>query len=361
MTYFLLKRPSFFSTYEWWYHLLMMPVLFPLGNYYFVGLRYFSDPLVFLSGTVTVFFLYWLSIVTLTVAVRWVIARFPDVRQALQRTLVMLILVGGLTVVLAIFDVWVYSIVPSTGVRFSWKAVRPIWILGLLFDLFLCIALSMFYTYSQWKKHITENEQLKRMALQHQFDRLKGQLNPHFLFNSLNSLSSLISEDAEKAERFVDDLAKVYRYMLQAGKNPIGAGELVSLQAEMDFIAIYISLLRIRYGESLQVEYRIDELFKGYNLPPLSLQILIDNAIKHNIMMADKPLSISIRTTAFGQLRVENNLQRKTLRVETRQSELSNLTAKYQLLSNEPVAIQETQTRFVVTLPLFQTISGNGL
>ncbi|WP_223834201.1 sensor histidine kinase [Spirosoma profusum] len=355
MISFFLKRPAFFSTYEWWYHLLLMPVLFPLGNYYFIGARYFNEPLVFAVGTSIIFGLYWLSVIVLTVAVRWVIARFPDVRQALPRTLTMLLLVGALTIVLAIFDVWIYSIFPLTGVTFNWDAVRPIWVLGLLFDLFLCIALSMFYTYAQWKNHVTENEQLKRMALQHQFDRLKGQLNPHFLFNSLNSLSSLISEDPAKAERFVDDLAKVYRYMLQAGKNPIGGNELVTLQAEMDFVAVYINLLRIRYGDNLQVEQRIDALFLNYQLPPLSVQILIDNAIKHNIMLSDKPLTISIHTTAFGQLRIENNLQRKNLRVETRQSELSNLTAKYQLLTEEPVAIQETSARFVITLPLFHT------
>ncbi|GAB3502411.1 hypothetical protein GCM10027341_30360 [Spirosoma knui] len=341
-------RPRFFSKIEWIYHLLMMPVLFPLGNYYFIGPRYFQDLITFLMGTAVVFGLYWLSIIALTFAVRWVTSRFPDQRQAVTRTLVMLVLVGGLTVLLASFDVWIYSVTPFLQVQFSWDAVRPIWILGFIFDIFLCIALNLFYAYSQWQENQTENEQLKRAALQHQFDALKGQLNPHFLFNSLNSLSSLISEDPDRAERFVDELSKVYRYLLQAGNR-----DLVSLQEEITFIRVYINLLQTRYGSSLRVELDIVRDYLNRMLPPLSLQTLIDNAVKHNVMLHDKPLTITIRTTPLG-LQVNNNLQRKKITVETQRSGLANLAAKYRLFGEEPVQIRETESDFRVTLPLLQ-------
>ncbi|QJW92344.1 histidine kinase [Spirosoma taeanense] len=325
----------------------MMPVLFPLGNYYFIGLRYFRDPVTFAVGTALVCGLYWLSIVVLTLAVKQVIRWFPDVRQALPRTLVMLAVVGGLTVVLAIFDVWTYSLIPVTGVRFTWAAVQPIWILGFIFDVFLCIALSVFYTYAQWKTYQTENEQLKRTALQHQFDTLKGQLSPHFLFNSLNSLSSLIGDDPARAEQFVDDLSKVYRYLLQAGNH-----QWISLQAELRFITIYAGLLQTRYGSSLRIEQQVARAYLERSLPPLSLQTLIDNAIKHNVMLTNKPLLITISTTTDGELRVQNNRQQKTIRVETSQSGLANLLAKYRLIGNESVRIEQTDTDFTVTLPL---------
>ena len=347
MTSFRLSRPRFFSRYEWWYHVLMMPVL--------IGARYFSDPVVFAVGTLIIFGLYWFSVVVLTLVVRWTIVRFPDVRQALLRTLIMLVSVGSLTVGLAIFDVWVYSLVPLTGSQFTWVAVRPIWVLGLTFDIFLCIALNMFYTYAQWKQNQTENEHLKRMSLQHQFDALKGQINPHFLFNSLNSLSSLISEDPVRAERFVDNLAKVYRYMLQSGRANQGSNELVTLQTELDFISVYTDLLLTRYGNSLRIEQQIPPTYRGYSLPPLSVQTLIDNAVQHNIMKANKPLVVLIKTTEDGWLRVENNLQRKTLRVETQQSGLATLAARYKLFGDKTIYIQETKTYFRVSIPLVPT------
>ncbi|RIV20805.1 histidine kinase [Fibrisoma montanum] len=352
MNVFINRALSFFSKPEWWYHVLMMPLLFPLGNYYFIGTRYFDDTRVCVVGTAIIFVLYWISVILLTLTVRRAIQWFPDVRQTLPRSLVMLVLVGLLTVLLAVFNVWVYSLFPLTGVRFSWGAVQPIWALGLVFDVSLCLTLTMLYTYTKWHENQAETELLKREALQHQFDTLKNQINPHFLFNSLNSLSSLIGEDTERAEQFVDQLAKVYRYLLQANTR-----DLVPLRTELDFITAYINLLQTRHGSSLQVEQAIDPALLDSSLPPLSLQVLVDNAIKHNVMLADKPLCISIRTTPGGQLQVVNNVQRKTRRFETHRSGLTNLMAKYRLLSNTPVSIEQTEVNFGVTLPLL-TVSG---
>ena len=119
------RRPRFSSKYEWWYHLLMMPILFPIGNYYFMGPRYFSGVALFGVGTSVVFCLYWLSIFILTITIRRVIQRYPSPNQTLIRMLVMLTAVGIFTIGLAVFDVWVYSLIPITGVRFSWAVVRP--------------------------------------------------------------------------------------------------------------------------------------------------------------------------------------------------------------------------------------------
>lgn len=352
-------RPRFFSNYEWTYHLLMMPVLFPLGNYYFIGPRYFRDPVAFGIGTALVFGLYWLSIVTLTWAVRRVILRYPGVRQTVRRTVVMFLVVGSLTVFLAIFDVWTYSLVPALGLRFSWEAVRPIWVLGLVFDVSLCVALSLFYSYSQWSRDQTEDEQLQRQALQRQYDALKGQLNPHFLFNSLNSLSVLIGDDPERAERFVDQLAKVYRYLLQAGRQTDepdagGQAELVTLQAELDFIAIYAELLEVRFGKSLRIERptRVGPVQALLLVPPLTLLTLLDNAIKHNAMSVEEPLVVRISLILIDWLEVRNNRQPKTILLKTGQAGLSSLTAKYRLLSEEPVSVEATDAFFRVRLPL---------
>ncbi|RRB07932.1 histidine kinase [Larkinella rosea] len=325
----------------------MMPVLFPIGNYYFVGPRYFSDWRVFLLGTAVVCVLYWISVIALTLAVRGVIARFPDAQRATLRTLVMLTAVGTLTIALAVLDVFTYSLFPSLGVVFTWNAIRPILILGLIFDLCFCVALNVFYTYNQWHRDQTENELLRQATLQHQLDTLKMKINPHFLFNSLTSLSSLIGEDQQLAEEFVDRLSKVYRYLLQANTR-----ELVSLQTELDFIANYASLLQTRYGASFRIEQSVDAAYLDHLLPPLTLQSLLDNAVKFNAMSPTKPLFVVIETTSSGRLNVRNNVQRKAVKMDISQSKLADLMVKYRQLSREEVQVEETATQFGVSIPL---------
>lgn len=345
-------RPAFFSEKEWLLHVLAMPLTLPVGAYYFMGWRYFRDPVTFLTGTIVNVAIYWLTIVLFTLAVRGSIRRFPNVRQAAPRALIMLLSVGAIMALMAVFSVWLFSITPGTGVRFSWQAVVPIWMLGSVLAPVFCLVVGMFYIHGQWHENRTETEQLKRMALQHQFDALKGQLNPHFLFNSLNALSSLIGEDPVLAERFVDELAKVYRYLLQAGNR-----ELVTMEDELNFITTYAHLLQTRYGNSLSIEQRIADEWTARSLPPLTVQTLIDNAMKHNVMLPDRPLQIRIDTTDDGRLRVRNNLQRKTIRVETNRVGLADIVAKYRLLGDEEPLIYETDTYFDVIVPLLEVRS----
>ncbi|WP_337045112.1 sensor histidine kinase [Emticicia sp. 17c] len=342
-------RPSFFSKYEWWYHLSMMPIFFVAGNYYFIGETYFSNLRTFLIGTELVFVLYWFSIIMLTLAIRWVIARFPMVYQTKQRLLIMLILVGSMTMLLAVFDVWAYSIIPYLGVAFVWQKIWPIMILGLFFDVFLCAALGLFYAFEKWKQHQAENEKLERITLQRQFDALKGQVNPHFLFNSLNTLSSLIGENKELAERFVEDLSRIYRYMLQAAKV-----EFASLSTELEFLEIYTRLLKVRYGDGLQFVFPELPNHSGIIIPPLSLQILVDNAIKHNMMSVSKPLTISLEVLPDKRVMVQNNLQKKIRSMDMQEALLANLQAKYTFICDDPVEVIKDDTHFTVILPVIK-------
>ncbi|MCE7060611.1 sensor histidine kinase [Dyadobacter sp. CY343] len=338
-------KPQFFSKYEWWYHLAMMPVLFAVGNYYFIGPSYFTDLNSFLIGTLIVSILYWISIITLTIIVRWVIARYPHFDQTVRRLSVMLLIVGSVTMTLAVFDVWIYSIMPGIQVAFAWENIWPIMILGGFFDVFLVAMLGLFYSLEQWKKNQAESEKLERLALQHQFDSLKGQVNPHFLFNSLNTLSSLIGEDQDKAENFVEDLAKIYRYTLQAAKT-----ELVTLQAEIGFMRTYHRLLSVRYGESLQLQLP-ENVPAELHIPPLSLQILIDNSIKYNIMSALKPLKISIHIS-HHRISIQNNIQAKIRPMGTSQGGLTELKAKYAPVSDRQISIEQDVNHYAVSLPL---------
>ncbi|WP_128543545.1 sensor histidine kinase [Larkinella soli] len=193
-------------------------------------------------------------------------------------------------------------------------------------------------------------QQLRQEMSEVQMRALQAQLNPHFLFNSLNSLSSLITDEPRKAEQFVDEMASVYRYLLQNNDN-----ELTTLSRELTFIHSYYHLLQTRYGRGIGLEIDVDELYLNYRLPPLTLQLLLENAVKHNIVSGDQPLKIRISTSGQGWLTVRNNLQRKPLdRVKSTKKGLLNILTKYQLLGMPAPTFQETAEDFVVSLPLIR-------
>jgi|SRR6218665_207655 len=204
--------------------------------------------------------------------------------------------------------------------------------------------------YEKWRKLVDEADQLKKENLQSQLEGLKGQVNPHFLFNSLNSLSSLISDEPQKAEKFLDELSKVYRYLLRTNEDG-----LTTLDTEMQFIYSYFHLLKTRYGDGLELEVRINERFLVYMLPPLTLQILVENAVKHNMILKDQPLKILIMTTNSGKLLVSNNLQRKERMVSSNRVGLINIVNKYRLMKQEEITVRDDGKEFAVAVPLIQS------
>lgn len=199
---------------------------------------------------------------------------------------------------------------------------------------------------SDGKKATVLAEQLKRENLQTQLDSLKAQVNPHFLFNSLNSLSSLISEDAEKAEKFLDELSKVYRYLLRNNED-----DLTTLAEELQFIQSYYHLLKTRYGDSLELQTKVDPKYLDHQLPPLTLQMLVENAVKHNRMMKERPLKIVLKSSG-DKLIVVNNLQRKVRQVTSNRVGLGNIAKKYKLLEQEDILVRENENEFAVIIPL---------
>ena len=346
-----LQPKRLFTRRELWYHTLMMPILFPAGNYLFLHERYFTDPVVFGWGTLLVFGLYVLSLVILTVAVKSVFWWYPNVRQARLRNVVALLVATTLTVGLAVFDVWAYSLFPVFDRPFTWGTVRAIVLLGLVFDMLLCFVLGIQYTYARWQENQTEKEQLKSVVLQRQLDSLKQQINPHFLFNALNSISSLITDEPEQAEEFVDEMAKVYRYMLQANQYPV-----VTLAEEVQFVRSYIRLLTIRYKTALLTSVQIDPACESAQLPPLTLQILLDDVIQHNTLKADKPLCISIRTTPDRWLRVSHSRQPRTVLVDTRLPGFDMIVQRYLSVGRSLPVVETGLTEANVMLPLLTNV-----
>ncbi len=221
----------------------------------------------------------------------------------------------------------------------------------LLKDFVINFIVSMTYETSyflqKWRETFIEAEQLKHQALRSRYETLKNQVSPHFLFNSLNTLITLIPEDPQLAVRFTEQLSKVYRYILQ-NKNK----ELVSLHTELEFTQAYIFLQKNRFGENLKVDFRIPEEHLEAWIAPLTLQMLVENAIKHNEVSKARPLFIDVYIAKNDLLVVKNNLQKKKIAVPSTQIGLENIRKRYQYLSKQTVDVIATAHNFIVTLPL---------
>lgn len=193
------------------------------------------------------------------------------------------------------------------------------------------------------------HERLKKENITAQYEALKQQLNPHFLFNSLSSLSSMIKQDHEASAEFVMRLSHVYRYLLTHNKENV-----VPLEQEINFIDAYLFLLRSRFGQNLNVMIDIPSAYhQQFGIPALSIQLLIENAIKHNIISFNKPLSIKIEI-ADQELQVSNNVQlRNNLAVEESNGiGLGSINRRYELLLNKTIEIINSTDQFTVKLPL---------
>jgi LytS/YehU family sensor histidine kinase len=202
------------------------------------------------------------------------------------------------------------------------------------------------YFIERWKDSLLVTERLEKEKSQVQFDNLKNQLNPHFLFNALTSLNSLIHENPDLASEFLQQLSKVYRYVLQNKDKTT-----VSLETELNFIQHYVQLLGTRFTKSLLISFDIDERSKELSIVPVTLQILIENAIKHNIVDDTRPLKICI-STIDGYLHVKNNLQLKKRVEESNKQGLENLRTLYRYLTVAPLEQYCTAEEFVVKIPL---------
>jgi two-component system LytT family sensor kinase len=223
-------------------------------------------------------------------------------------------------------------------------------VLGAVFNIIFTIIWQVEYIFKSWKKTLAEKEWIERELLQQEFDRLKQQLNPHFLFNNLNVLSSLISEDPRKASYYLDELSKIYRYLLRRGDE-----DLATLEDELAFIRSYDALLKIRFGNAVQMTIEADDGKSGGLLPMLSLQLLVENAIKHNKANKAEPLRICIKMTDNDYIEVRNNLQRKQSSVSSNNVGLANIQTKYRMLNIENMRVQQTDEYFEVKLPLIKT------
>lgn len=212
------------------------------------------------------------------------------------------------------------------------------------------LVLGIYFTmgfYHKLRKTEVEKEQLLKESTVSQLESLKSQVNPHFFFNSLNTLSYLIPEDPAKAVNFVQKMSKAFRYILE-----IRDRQLVPLREELAFLESYNCLLKERFGENLQFKIAVPGHLLGHQLPPLSLQMLFENAIKHNIVSSQHPLLIELFPDGEGRLVARNNLQLKKQDTASTRLGLENIRQRYLLTGGQPVLVEQTEVFFTVLLPL---------
>ena len=208
------------------------------------------------------------------------------------------------------------------------------------------------YFFEAWKMNVRKTESLARESVQSQLEVLKNQLDPHFLFNSMNTLAALIDEENNDAQQYLERLSDVYRYVLVSrSKNT------VLLEEEIAFLDAYVYLNKIRFRDNLQVEKQLSpDAYRQY-VTPLSLQMLIENAIKHNVVSKENPLKIKIHQEGNQYLVVENNIQEKTIlrgasREESTRVGLQNIINRYSLLTDRQVEVIRNADLFTVKIPL---------
>jgi len=207
------------------------------------------------------------------------------------------------------------------------------------------------YLIRQKQMVFVENEQLRAENLQNQYEALKNQLNPHMLFNSLNTLRSLVRENQEKAQDYIQELSRVLRYTLQENEY-----QSVTLREEMDFVTAYIFLLKMRFEDNLAFVIKIDDRLQEFRLPPISVQMLIENAVKHNEISSRNPLTIYISADADSRkLTVANKRQPKRTATTGTGIGLANLAKRYHLLFKEEIAIKDEGGEFLVQIPLIES------
>jgi hypothetical protein len=228
--------------------------------------------------------------------------------------------------------------------------------LSLLYILLELFVYETIYYAEEWAGARQEAEELKRMNFEIRFDFLRSQVQPHFLFNTLNTLIGLIEDEPKQAIRFTEELSSVYRYLLVTNEQP-----LIGLDEEMEFMRAYNYLLKTRYEEALQIHIDAVKEINRFLIPPLTLQLLVENAVKHNIITSKKPLHIQVQVQPEEEtIIVTNQLQPKTA-VQSTGKGLMQLKKKFTLLDLPEPIVEHGTTEFSVKVPLVSLNAGGKL
>ncbi|MDQ6479035.1 histidine kinase [Dyadobacter sp. LHD-138] len=336
-----------FSLFGRWIFVLLLPWFVPTISYLLIGDPYFESFSNFLLGTLMVMLMTTLAFIPHDWAAQYIADRYPAIHSSAKRALLTALAFGVLTAAYITFYGWFVIRFRPLNAQLNVSKMLYVYLFELLAIFLLTGLYEANYSLRKWKESKTNKEAIKKAGMQGQLQSLKSQVNPHFLFNSLNTLSALIIDEPARAEQFVDEMAKVYRYLLQTNQH-----ELTTLAVEIKFIQSYYHLLRTRHDTGLELHIDVDEAALARYIPPLTLQLLVENAVKHNTILEKKPLFIEIRSIETEVLEVKNNLLGKSTPVKSTKLGLANIQAKYKILSDRQPVIDSGPDYFKVLLPL---------
>jgi two-component system LytT family sensor kinase len=339
------KRKAYFNTIMW---MLFFTVTPPVVGYLFRGPKIFSS------------FSYYITYTSIGYAYgiafglgNWLIGRYTkkfDWAKNPKRTnLINFFIYIGYGIIMSIM-------IPYTVDRFLWgmSGIEVFYDVSAKAFITIVADLIIFYLYystfiaNHWIKSIEKNEELKRENLLAKYEALKNQVNPHFLFNNLNTLCGMVEQKHEKTTDFIKKLSDIYRYVLEQNDK-----ELVSIKDEIKFVDDYVFLTKMRFGEGLIFNSHLTK-YQNLQVAPLGLQMLVENAIKHNIISDDMPLKIEMEIED-GFVTVQNNLQKKkTINPGKEPLGLENLIKRYAYLSDASVEVIESDSKFIVKLPIIE-------
>lgn len=339
-----MRKATLLQKYSFW---IPMPFIAFSMMYIFYGERIWNDWMVW---AVTFPILYIIGYFSWLLHIQYdfyIHDKLPSLDQTPKRVLLnfgvnIVVMTPSVLLILVLFDK-----LNILGYSSKENDFKYAYLLGLCINVIFASLWEVVYILDKYKESASEIDVLEQLQLQQEFDGLKQKVNPHFLFNCFNTLSSLITEDKDKAENFLDEMSKVYRYLLRNNEDGMS-----TLENEIKFIKSYIELLKTRYSDAVHFQLEVDRQYNNYLLPSLSLQMLVENAVKHNSLSRAKPLTIEIFTTAGNKLVVNNNLQRKNINGQSNKIGLQNIRSKYDLIKLPGFQVIEEGNNYTVVLPL---------
>ncbi|KAA1242509.1 histidine kinase [Aquimarina sp. RZ0] len=345
------KRIQYLGFNDFWFSVTGILIISIIANYLFNDL---SE-----RESIELIFIGWVASLIPTIC-DWFIIRFiliflrkkyPNFEDDFKRIMILLFTI--VCVILLIdftMGFLLAKIFTFLGFNSSHMVVLKVLLPVILIVIMIMAIYEAIYYNVRLKKSIREEEQTKQVMIQAQLDTLRNQAQPHFLFNSLNTLRDIIDCDTkEDAKDFVDNLSGVYRFIIESGNS-----NLISLKKELKFAKAYIHIQSERFGDNLQLNWNIPEDKLFVMIVPMSLQLLLENAIKHNIVSKSKPLLITVAINA-DTLVVSNKIQAKSTQTPSTKIGLKNIKKRYQLISSKTPVISNDGKYFTVSLPLLKS------
>lgn len=278
----------------------------------------------------------------------WLDKRIKWVERPVMRGILGIVVLVSFSLVMFMIDKLLllylfYGVTPSNWYEFLLESS----IYTVLISLFISLIFTTIGFFQAWKRETITSAELKTQMMTYQYEALRNQINPHFLFNSLNVLSDLVYEDQKVAVRFIRQLSDLFRYVLDSRDK-----ELVPLKDELAFLESYIFLLKTRFEGKLQINLQVEASASDL-IVPMTLQLLVENAVKHNEVSAAFPLQVTLRKVG-NYLEVENNLQVKSVGDDSKKTGLQNIRQQFAFFSDQPVEVEQNEKYFRVRVPILK-------